>query len=46
MIGFCTDLLIANSDSQSPASRFGRWLRRHFTRRGRLLARRLEGCRP
>jgi hypothetical protein len=40
VIFFGLDLIIAASSDKSPASRFGRWCRRHLTRRGRLLARR------
>lgn len=41
------DLLIPDPAGRpSLARRIVRWLRRHFTRDGRELARRLEACRP
>ncbi len=40
------EFLTTASDNLSPAERLLRWSRRHLTRRGRALAKRLEGVRP
>jgi hypothetical protein len=45
MLSLFPDVYIP-SGRTSPARRFVRWFRRHFTRDGRALARRLEACRP